>query len=439
MNLYPFQIVGVNNLITRRTILLGDEMGLGKTVQSAIAIRSLLIQGAIRKILIVCPSSLCLNWKSELQKWARLSAVIYHGAERYGMLEGNATILISSFETLCMDLDSKTAKGEKYFDASIDLLIVDEAQRIKDPESIRSKVLSKIVAPRRWAISGTPLENHPRELSSILRFLDPNEFLEASSIDDIEKTIGLAKKLVLRRTKAEVGIELPQKTLIHLRLPLEPEQAADYSHARENLLALARNPIDPLKANGLLLKGIQDLRRLAVISENQTSSKIDFIEMQLEEVIEKTEKVVIFSSFSNLVLPVLANRLGRFGALLYTGSMTSQEREAAHNRFLKDPNARVMCASLRAAGVGLTWTVANHVYHLDSWWNPQVLNQANDRVHRIGQDRPVFVTRLISAGTIEEAIEDLLASKVDIFNMIFSDEFTTRFDAQAARRLLAII
>ena len=119
--------------------------------------------------------------------------------------------------------------------------------------------------------------------------------------------------------------------------------------------------------------------------------------------------------------------------------MTTQEREITHNKFINDPNARVMCASLRAAGVGLTWTVANHVYHLDTWWNPQALNQADDRVHRIGQDRPVFVKRLIAADTIEEAIENLLATKVDIFNMVLSDNVPNIPDEQSLENLFALI
>jgi SNF2 family DNA or RNA helicase len=439
LNLYPFQQAGVNYLVTRRTILLADEMGLGKTVQSATAIRKLFEQGAISKVLVICPSSLCLNWKSELKKWSELAAVIYHGAERYGMLYGNAKILISSYETICRDLESLTLRGERYFDANIDLLIVDEAQRLKYPEGIRAKILAKIIAPRRWAISGTPLENHPRELASILRFLEPNEYLSEFSLDDIDETVALSARLILRRTKSEVGIELPRKTLTYLRVPLGPEQASDYAQARDKLLEITRNSADPSKTREILLKGIQELRKIAVISNGNVSSKIDLIESDLEEIFEKNEKVVIFSSFSNLVLPELVARLNRFGALLYTGSMTTQEREITHNKFLNDPNTRVMCASLRAAGVGLTWTVANHVYHLDTWWNPQALNQADDRVHRIGQDRPVFVKRLIAANTIEEAIEDLLATKVEIFNLIFAEKAPGVLDDQAVKDIFSLI
>ncbi len=439
MNLYPFQIEGVRNLTIRRIILLGDEMGLGKTVQSAIAIKTLFCQDAVKRVLIVCPSSLCFNWKSEVLVWAGIDPVLYQGSDRHGMLEGNARILIGSYETVTYDLEVKTGRGEKYIDIGIDLLIVDEAQRIKDAESLRSKILTKLIAPRRWAISGTPVENHPRELGSILRFLDPNEFSQDCDIEDVEKVFELSKKYVFRRTKSQVGIQIPEKTIGYIPLALEPDQAAEYAAARFQLIDTLKECVDPGAKTTILLEAIQKLRRLAVVSSNGSSSKMNLICEEVEKIVSSGEKVVIFSSFVNDVLPVLAKRLEHFGSILYTGEMSLQERQLEHLRFTKDSTSMVMCASLRAAGVGLTWTVANHIYHLDSWWNPQVLNQADDRVHRIGQTRKVFIRRLISIDTIEEAIQDLLTKKEDIFDIILGGSRSGVLEPKVLDRILSII
>lgn len=439
MQLYPFQSEGVQNLVTRRSVLLADDMGLGKTVQVVAALRELFQQRAIKRTLIVCPASLCLNWKSEIAKWCHLPAVIYQGANRYGMLEGGASILIGSFETVSRDLQRATRNGEQFYDIGVDVLILDEAQRIKAPEGTQSKTLAKLVAPRRWAISGTPLENHPRELASILRFLEPNEFFSSSDIDDLAKILAYTDRLMLRRTKDEVGLQLPEKTVSRINVALSPEQESEYQRARQDLLQSIQGFQTLPAATMCLLQGLQKLRRIAVISSGGESSKLDLIEEEIEAIIDYGEKAVVFSSFATLALPEFAARLSKYGALLYTGAMTTEERQQVHERFLTDSKARVMCASLRAAGVGLTWTVASHVYHTDSWWNPQVLNQADDRVHRIGQERPVLIKRLIAENTIEEAIEDLLCAKEDLFEFMVADRKQFSGDAASFSQLLSLI
>ena len=438
--LYPFQAEGVKHLLRRRCVLLADEMGLGKTVQAAVAIDQLFEGNSIRRALIVCPASLSRNWRHEIHQWSpRTPVVLYEGADRYGMLEGNIPVLVGSYETIAGDLRRFTRDGTFHYDIGIDLLVLDEAQRIKDPGSLKSKVFSRLLAPRRWAITGTPLENHPRELASILRFLFPNEFATKEAIDDPALTLSLKDTSIVRRIKSQVGAQLPSKTVSYVPLALSPEQGAEYAQACDEIAQTVRNAVSLASASATLLGGLQTLRRLAVLSSSGDSAKIDFLTEEVEDLAEQGEKIVVFSSFANLVLPTVASRLREYGSLLYTGEMSAEEREVVHNRFLHDPSSRVMCASLKAAGVGLTWTVAAYVYHLDIWWNPQVLRQAEDRVHRIGQKNPVLVKRLISEGTIEEGIRELLAAKEEIFDLVITEKADNPSDPKFLPQLLSLI
>jgi SNF2 family DNA or RNA helicase len=414
-------------------------MGLGKTVQAAVAIRNLFDAGAIRRVLIAAPLALTRNWKAELARWATLPGVLYEGGSRYGLLEGDAPVLIGSYDTLAGDLAGPTLRGSRFHDVGIDLLILDEAQRIKTPDTIRSHVFAKTLAGRRWAITGTPLENHPRELASILRFLYPNDFGEESHLSDLPRILQFRDAAILRRTKKQVGLELPNKTVSSVTIALSPDQAAEYA---QRLRELRNTLMQQSSANTAvihLLSGLQDLRRITVVSRNGESSKLDFLEAQIESIVEQHEKAVIFSSFANLALPLFHSRLSRFGSLLYTGGMSPVQRENVHQRFVSDPACHVMCASLKAAGVGLTWTVASHVFHTDVWWNPQVLNQADDRVHRIGQRRPVFIRRLLADGTIEQAIDQLLETKEDIFRLVIDEVAPASLAEPTLADLLSLI
>lgn len=440
MDLYPFQREGIQQLIGRRCILLADDMGLGKTVQAAVALKELFQTQSIRRALIVCPVSLSRNWRRELRVWADgIPAVLYEGADRHGMLEGNAPILIGSYESVADDLRRATKDGRTFCDMGIDLIILDEAQRIKDPASIRSRVLARVLAGRRWAITGTPLENHPRELNSILRFLFPNEFLNSEDCDDLALMLLQRDRAMIRRTKAEVGIQLPELLTAYSTVQLTPDQAAEYERT---LASVRRSVLNAASNNELtvnLLGGLQNLRRITTVSSNGSSAKLDLIEEEIETLAERQEKVVIFSSFSNIALDHAVQRLSRFRPVRFTGAMTQAEREFAHQRFMDDPRCLVMCASLRAAGVGITWTVARYVYHLDLWWNPQVLRQAEDRLHRIGQECQVIVKRLIAENTIDEGIVTLLETKNDVFRFVVDGDPIATVHRDTLEQLLSLL
>jgi len=423
LTLYPYQKEGAQELVKRRCVLLADEMGLGKTVQGAVAINILFEQKAIKRALIVCPGPLTRNWIHEIKKWTdNIHPVLYEGLDRHGLLMGSAKVLVSSIETLTNDLLIPTSNGKKYYDIGIDLILLDEAQRIKGFSALRSLVMSKILSARRWAFSGTPLENCPTELASILRFLVPNEVgIDESEIDQ-EKLFKLRDLLMIRRTRRSINIALPPKNKINKILSLSPSQSSEYDAEIQNIKNVLKNINRNPRSNNTIVSCLNELRRICLISRNDESSKCDLLQEEVGEVCE-TEKVVIFTSFPNLIYPILAKRLKKYGCVLFTGTMTNEEKNIAHNKFLNDINSRVMLASLKAAGVGITWTVASVVYHLDVWWNPQASLQAEDRVYRIGQNKPVTVKQLACGDTIEESILKLQETKKEIFNiMIHNDE-----------------
>lgn len=421
--LYGYQSEGVVELVRRRAILLADDMGLGKTAQAISAISKLFSDRAIRRVLIVAPASLCANWMQEFRVWAPSHRPVrYAGADRHGMLRGGAKVLVATIDTVVGDLKAESRGGARFIDIGVDLLVIDEAQSLGNPSSLRSLVLSRILAPRRWAITGTPMENHPGEFLSIVRFiLQDDSILSVNVRENSMRLLAIRDRYMVRRTKEDVSLDLPSKTSRYVFTDLTPDQEAEYAQVLDELRSGLLLATTPAAATALLLPGIQDLRRIAALSSNGTSGKLDLIEQEVEALSAKGEKAIVFSTYATLALPLVRDRLERFGAEFYTGDMSLDERTAAHERFINDANRTVMCASLKAAGVGLTWTVASYVYFLDLWWNPQALRQAEDRAHRIGQARPVFCKRLVAMGTIDEAIASMLQSKQELFTFFVED------------------
>lgn len=440
MPLYPFQEEGVEHLLMRPCMILADEMGLGKTVQAAVAISSLFTAKAIRRVLILAPTSLIFNWRSELRTWAPgIPVVLYQGADRYGMLYGAAPVLVGTYETVVSDLRKTTLNGENFVDIGVDLLVLDEAQLIKDPSTVRSRTICKILSGRRWALTGTPLENRPLELASILRFLHYNEFSEPHELKNHSKILSLRDLSMLRRTKAEVGLQLPPKTVTHVSVCLTPDQAAEYEHKCAGIRKAILKAPDIHSVTAKLLGGLQELRRIAAVSVNGESSKIDFIDDEIDEIVASGEKVVIFSTFANKLLPLLVTRLQRHKPLLFTGALSKEDRQSVHEQFVQDASRKVMCASIKAAGVGLTWSVACYAYETDLWWNPQVMKQAEDRLHRIGQTGPVLIKRLMSVDTIDEGIGKLLQKKEDIFDFVVERKPHVTANASSLESLLNLV
>ena len=411
--LHEYQWEGVSFLYRSSGALLADEMGLGKTVQAAVAIALLLdTQNDVDRVLIVAPASLTFNWMTELSTWAP-----YVTARR---LEGDVEdrsalyllpipVLVGSYEQLRVDGLDRVPQD------TFDLVVLDEAQRIKDRNSATSLACRLLPRSRSWALSATPLENRLDDITTILGFLDPTIGRERGR-GDVIRTLETA---MLRRRKREVRSELPPVIMQDLHLDLSFEQRCRYDalwDARDS--NAARRDGDDIAAMLALIT------RLKVIcnqdEESGASTKLEALETLLESAGEQA-RVIVFSQFVK-TLEWVSNRLAVRHELL-VGSMDMMARQAVMDRFRFGNTPRVLLVSLRAGGVGLNLGEASHIVLFDRWWNPAVENQAIYRAHRFDRGDPLHVVRFVVRETVEERIATILDEKAELFDEVVEGTF----------------
>jgi superfamily II DNA or RNA helicase len=414
--------------------ILADDMGLGKTIQ----VLALLQKRRARRqakgpSLAVVPRSLVFNWIQEATRFTpRLRVLDYTGPSRHGLRESfrEYDLVITTYGTLRTDIAELTQ-------FEFDYLILDEAQAIKNADSQAAKAARLLRGKHRLAMSGTPIENHLGELWSIFEFLNPGMLgagsvfkRHASTFADGDRTL-LARSLrpfILRRTKAQVVQDLPEKTEQTLHCDMEPAQRKLYeelrAHYRRALLRketaeLNRSKIEVLEALLRLRQaachpGLIDPERTA-----ETSAKLDMLLPQLSEVIEEGHKVLVFSQFTSF-LSIVRERLDQEKVRYEYLDGRTRNRAERVERFQNDPDCPLFLISLKAGGLGLNLTAAEYVYLLDPWWNPAVEAQAIDRSHRIGQTQRVFAYRLVCRDTVEEKILELQQKKRDLADAILN-------------------
>lgn len=422
--------------------ILADEMGLGKTLE---VISVILDDKAEAPTMIVCPKSLCYNWKNEFAIWSSKCNVdidvinviggISDRKEIIGNINQNKkAIYISSYDSLRNDIDL-------YEDIEFNFLILDEAQSIKNHQTMKAKSVKKVKSKNRFVLTGTPIENSITDLWSLFDFLMPNylgtysdfrERYEADVIYDEKDTVlRLVKKIspfVLRRTKKEVLKDLPDKVESIQIATMSKDQRKVYDaqllktrHMLQNILA---NKIDIL-AHITRLRQICVDPRLFMNDYYGDSAKLNLVGELLEQYIPNGHKVIIFSQFTSsfeLLIPILKNLKIKYFVL--TGKTNPYDRVEMANMF-NDPNDghKVFLVSLKAGGTGLNLVGADVVIHLDPWWNYAVENQATDRAHRIGQKNAVSVIKVICEDSIEQKVIELQRIKRDIADkIILSDE-----------------
>ena len=411
---FPYQYEGIGFLYPRYTAVLADEMGLGKTMQAIMTIRLLLRAGEVRNVLLVCPKPLVSNWRREFQTWApEIPVGIIEGDQarrHWQWRQASTPVKIANYELLMRDRDVLDAN------LHFDLVALDEAQRIKNKSSTTSEIVRSITRTRSWALTGTPVENSPEDLVGIFEFLSPGYLTN----DMQPRRMGeLVKDHILRRTKDMVLTDMPPKLFRDATLDLTPEQHETYRRAEDDGV-MKLTDMGP----GITIQHVFELvLRLKQICNfdpvTGASSKLERLEADLEEVVASGQKAILFTQWV-VTIARLREKLARFGTLEYHGQLPHKQRETVIDQFKNDPSKRLIMMSYGAGSVGLNLQFCRYVFLFDRWWNPAIEDQAINRAHRIGVSGPVTVTRMITGGTIEERINQVLDEKRELFNSILS-------------------
>ena len=411
---FPFQLEGMAFLLPRHGAVLADEMGLGKSMQAISSIRFLVRAGQARRVLVVCPKGLVSNWVRELGQWAPEIPVAVIGGDpqrrRWQWGLGDVPVKIANYEVLVRDRDL-VADAETF-----DLVVLDEAQRIKNADSQTACAVRAVRRRRGWALTGTPVENSTDDLVGLFEFVAPGH-LDARMTP---REMGLAcADHVLRRTKEKVLQDLPPRMNRDAHVELTAEQRETYRRAEEEgVLRLAE-----MGREATIRHVFELVLRLKQICNFDTatgeSAKLDRLRADLDEVRSSGRKALVFSQWVE-TLGRLRDDLGEFGALEYHGGMSIAARDACLERFRSDPRHTVLLLSYGAGAVGLNLQFSRYVFLFDRWWNPAVEDQAVNRAHRIGAAGAVTVTRYLAADTIEERIDEVLRRKRDLSETILS-------------------
>lgn len=438
--LRTYQVQGLNWMQTLAELRVGgvlaDDMGLGKTLQTLAHILCEKQAGRLDKpALIVMPTSLIPNWQDEAARFTpQLRVLALHGNKRKALFGEIAEhdLILTTYALLPRDL--KALNQQRYR-----LLILDEAQNIKNPRSKAATAAAQVQADLRLCLTGTPLENHLGELWSLFHFLMPGWLGDAKAftrdyrtpiekrgdVQRLNHLNGRIRPFLLRRTKEQVASELPPKTEITHWVELTQLQRDRYEtlrlamdqKVREEITrqGLARSHIVILEALLRLRQSCCDLRLLGDDNGELSASdsgKLSALLDMLQELVDEGRRVLLFSQFTSMLALIeveLQTRKIAYAKL--TGS--TQDRRTPVQRF-QAGEFPVFLISLKAGGSGLNLTAADTVIHFDPWWNPAAEAQASDRAYRIGQDKPVFVYKLIARGSVEEKIQQLQQAKANL-------------------------
>ena len=438
--LRPYQMTGLKWLWTNVSkgfgVCMADDMGLGKTIQVISLILKMKEEGTLTKpVLVICPTTLMGNWMKELQMFApTLDAVVYHGAER--QLDIKHDVILTTYAIMRIDVEE--LKKQQW-----GMVIVDEAQNIKNPDTAQTLAIKMLKADVKVAMTGTPVENRLTELWSIFDFINQGYL---GSLRDFQKSYAIpierfkensrAAKLkmsispfVLRRLKTDKHVitDLPEKMVINDYCYLSKSQAVLYEKTLNEMMEKISG-FTGINRRGNIFKLITALKQICnhpyqflkggEISK-ELSGKMDKCISTVQSILDNNEKTLIFTQYKEMgdILCKVINEECNTEPLFFHGSLTVPQREELIEKFQNDDDAKVMILSLKAGGTGLNLTSATNVIHYDLWWNPAVEDQATDRTYRIGQDKNVMVHRMITLGTFEEKIDEMLKSKKELADL----------------------
>ena len=449
---------------------LADDMGLGKTVQAiAVMLDWRRQHGNEGCILIVCPVSVLGNWRRELQRFApSMRVVLHHGKGRSASVEDfqkalfDHDVMLTSYNLLQRDEEIMSA-------VTFSGVILDEAQNIKNPTTRQSRVARALRGHFRMALSGTPLENRPLDLWSIMDFLNEGllgtrtqftQTLEHPIVKQrrqgsMSALARLVRPFVLRRLKTdpEIVADLPEKTEQIVSATLSREQAILYESVVRKGLQEVEKAGEGIQRRGAILTTLLRLKQVCNhpahylmdgSSLPSRSGKLDLLSEMIEEAIEEGDRCLVFTQFKemgSLLKTHLENSFG--GTVLFLhGGVTQKERDQMVTDFQESrpEGPKVFVLSLKAGGTGLNLTAANRVFHFDRWWNPAVEDQATDRAFRIGQQRNVFVHKFVCNGTLEERIQQMLERKREVADNLLAagENWITELSNEELKRLLVL-
>lgn len=470
--LRPYQQMGFSWLSFMRRFGLGaclaDDMGLGKTVQYISYLLEMQDATAMATpSLIICPTSVVGNWQKELERFApELRVHVHYGSNRKRGGDFLATVaptdvVITSYAL--SHLDEEELQSVRWHS-----ICLDEAQNIKNAYTKQAASIRKLDAAHRIAMTGTPIENRLTELWSIFDFLNPGYLGSLRSfrerfVTPIEKTNDVAlidqvQKLVrpflLRRLKNDPAVELdlPDKTEAKVYVSLTAEQAALYETILNDMLARLEM-LSPMERRGIILATLTKLKQVcdhpAIFLKEQRNTHWSSRSTKLERLLEMVQELraegdscLIFTQYvemGHLLQTVLESTLNE-DVLFLHGSLSKGKRDDLIDRFQSGQSSGVFILSLKAGGVGLNLTAANHVFHFDRWWNPAVENQATDRAYRIGQARHVQVHKFVTLGTLEERVDQMLEKKLALSEQIVGagDQWISELSTDDLRELFTL-
>lgn len=414
---FAYQYEGIGWLFSSQAALLADEMGLGKTMQTITAIRLLLRSGQARRIVLICPKPLIPNWQREFKTWAEELPVVTvegNGARRRMLWTmPGIPVLLANYELMTRDIAEIPEDEQPKFD----LLVLDEAQRIKNRDSRTAETARSIKRRRSWALTGTPIENRPEELGALFEFM---EVIPKSSSPDLRQLSKLAKKYILRRTKDLVMKDMPPRIDRDADLILTDAQESAYRIAEKEGIIQLNDLGDSITVQHVfeLVMRLKQITNYDPLTGE--SAKLERLVADMEEVAASGGKAILFSQWTKTI-DWLEPRLKEFNPLVYHGGVPTKQREPILAKFKADPDKHILLMSYGTGAVGLNLQFAGYVFLYDRWWNPAIEDQAINRAHRIGVKNPVIVTRFICQNTIEERIDRVLREKRELFQAVLGE------------------
>lgn len=449
---------------------LADDMGLGKTIEAIALFLAARQRGTRGPILVVCPMSIMLKWAREISAFApSFKTLLYHGAERprgddFIKAIESYDVVITSYQLLC----SESAAIRRVQWA---IAVLDEAQNIKNAQTAKSRTARALNASWRLALTGTPVENNVGDLWAIMDFLNPGLLLnQRDFVDRYQRPISmgsdpsikdelrhLTAPFILRRLKSDPEIvpDMPPKVEEKVYCGLTKEQAELYA-AEVRDIDRGVTSREGVARHGAVLALLTRLKQICNHPEQyqkigdskhriisaERSGKLSRLDEMLEEVIASGESALVFTQYATMG-EMLANHLSEkfgFDVPFLHGEVPMKKRDAMVASFQRADGPPIFILSIKAGGIGLDLTRANHVFHFDRWWNPAVENQATDRAHRIGQKKTVFVHTFICEGTLESRIDDLISSKLELAEKLISsgDNWIASLDDKSLREIVEL-